>query len=59
MAAKNDAMTPGDRATGTKRQKYDRPVVVVYGDIRAITRNVGGTGKQDGGGTGKTKTGTP
>jgi hypothetical protein len=58
MDAKDDAMTPGDEAKGTKRQKYDRPVVVVYGDIRAITRNIGPTnGKNDGGGGGKTKTG--
>jgi hypothetical protein len=59
MNAKDDAMTPSDDAKGKARQKYDRPVVVVYGDIRAITQNVGGTGKQDGSGTGKTKTGTP
>jgi hypothetical protein len=57
MTVKDDATTSGDDANGKKRQKYERPVVVVYGDIRDITRNVNPTsGKNDGGGGGKTKT---
>jgi len=39
------------------KQAYEKPQLVQYGDIGTITRNVGGTGKNDGGGTGKTKTG--
>ena len=39
------------------RKPYRSPVLEVYGNIRAITKNVGPTGKNDGGGTGMTKTG--
>lgn len=56
MDSKDDAVTPGDKAKGRKRQKYERPVVVVYGDIRAITRTTGSTSAKNDGGSGKTKT---
>jgi hypothetical protein len=56
MNAKDDAMTPSDDAKGKTRQKYDRPIVVVYGDIRDITRTVGSTSAMNDGGSGKTKT---
>lgn len=39
------------------KQKYAKPMLIVYGDIRALTENAFPTGpKNDGGGTGKTKT---
>jgi hypothetical protein len=39
------------------KQKYSKPTLVVYGDIRTLTENAAPTGpKNDGAGTGKTKT---
>ena len=56
MDAKWNAMTPRDKATGRKRKTYDRPEMVVYGDIRAITQSVDMAGSRDmiGGGSNKT-----
>lgn len=43
-------MKPNDTSTPAKKKKpYRRPVLHVYGDIRAITRAVGTTGLADGG----------
>jgi hypothetical protein len=40
---------PPDRPARPPRKPYRRPVIHVYGDIRAITRAVGNTGIADGG----------
>jgi hypothetical protein len=48
-----------DDGAARPKKPYQSPELKVYGDLTAITSNVGGTGKQDGSGTGKTKTGLP
>lgn len=55
MDAKDGAVTPSDKAKVKRREKYDRPVMVVYGDIRAITRATSPTGMGDGGMAGTVK----
>jgi hypothetical protein len=50
MDAKANAIKPSDKTNGERRAKYDRPAMVVYGDIRAITQNVGPKGAMDSGG---------
>ena len=49
-------MVPDEKATAKKRKKYDRPVLVVYGDIRAITQAVSPAGMGDGAMAGNAKT---
>jgi hypothetical protein len=39
------------------KQPYRKPNLAHYGDINTLTTNAGSTGRQDGQGTGKTKTG--
>jgi hypothetical protein len=56
MDTKADAMKPRDEAKGAQRQKYERPVMVAYGDIRTITRSVVSLGMGDGAMSGVAKT---
>lgn len=42
-------MNSHDRPTRPPRKIYRRPVIRVYGNIRAITQAVGMTGAMDGG----------
>jgi hypothetical protein len=45
-----------ERPEGWTKRPYKKPALIRLGTLREITMNVGVTGKQDGGGTGKTKT---
>jgi hypothetical protein len=40
-----------------RKETYSTPKIERYGNLRDLTRNVTGVGKQDGPGTGPTKTG--
>ena len=48
MARKPEAETPLNQAQ--LKKPYHKPEVVVYGNIREITRNAGPKGNLDGGG---------
>jgi hypothetical protein len=53
----NDLNTPRNDDAQPLVKPYHKPELIVYGDIREITKNVGTTSqKNDGGGGGKTKT---
>jgi hypothetical protein len=41
------------------KKPYTKPTLVVYGQIRDLTKAVGGTGMNDGNTTGRTKTKFP
>ncbi len=48
MARKPEAAQPGN--PDQIKKPYHKPEVVVYGNIREITRNIGSKGAEDGGG---------
>ena len=46
-------LSPEDNTTskpGAKKKKYESPALIVYGDIRDLTKNAGPKGAVDGGG---------
>jgi hypothetical protein len=53
MQGEEKTMTNEEKVSKESSQKakreYRRPALVVYGNIREITKNVGNTGKNDGG----------
>ena len=50
MARKPETDTPTNPAAAAIKKPYHKPEVIVYGNIREITRNAGPKGELDNGG---------
>jgi len=57
MKTANTPKTDSDHQPVQPRQPYTKPKLVSYGDIREVTRTMGGTTGMNDGGAGNDKTG--